>query len=104
MKRLMSAIGPKQTWASALHMSAFGGKADILQTYRHVCISAKADICPVCDSPSGTAAWSAITARIQLARFTLFACLGSVKRTASGHPNAITAKNNDNETGKLAKG
>ena len=25
----MSAIGPKQTSASALHMSAFGGKADI---------------------------------------------------------------------------
>jgi hypothetical protein len=24
-----SAIGPKQTWALALHMSAFGGKADI---------------------------------------------------------------------------
>ena len=26
----MSAIGTKRTWASALHMSAFGGKADIL--------------------------------------------------------------------------
>src|SRR5215467_11087504 len=25
----MSAIGPKQTWARALHMSAFGGKADM---------------------------------------------------------------------------
>jgi hypothetical protein len=25
----MSAIGPKQTWAGALHMSAFGGKADM---------------------------------------------------------------------------
>src|SRR5262245_21928727 len=25
----MSAYGPKQTWASAPHMSAFGGKADI---------------------------------------------------------------------------
>jgi hypothetical protein len=25
----MSAIGTKQTWASAPHMSAFGGKADI---------------------------------------------------------------------------
>jgi hypothetical protein len=25
----MSAIGPKQTLAGALHMSAFGGKADI---------------------------------------------------------------------------
>jgi hypothetical protein len=24
-----SAIGPKRTWASALHMSAFGGKADM---------------------------------------------------------------------------
>jgi hypothetical protein len=27
----MSAIGPKQTWPGALHMSAFGGKADIGQ-------------------------------------------------------------------------
>jgi hypothetical protein len=26
---MMSAIGPKQTWGSALHMSAFGGKADM---------------------------------------------------------------------------
>jgi hypothetical protein len=26
---LMSAFGPKQTWACALHMSAFGGKADM---------------------------------------------------------------------------
>ena len=25
----MSAIGTKQTWAHALHMSAFGGKADM---------------------------------------------------------------------------
>src|SRR5262245_29315197 len=25
----MSAIGPKQTWRSAPHMSAFGGKADM---------------------------------------------------------------------------
>jgi len=25
----MSAIGPKQTWTTALHMSAFGGKADM---------------------------------------------------------------------------
>src|SRR5262245_35715392 len=25
----MSAIGPKQTWACALHMSAFGGEADM---------------------------------------------------------------------------
>ena len=26
----MSAIGTKRTWSSALHMSAFGGKADII--------------------------------------------------------------------------
>src|SRR5262245_60628389 len=26
---LVSAIGPKQTWARALHMSAFGAKADL---------------------------------------------------------------------------
>jgi hypothetical protein len=25
----MSAYGPEQTWAAALHMSAVGGKADI---------------------------------------------------------------------------
>jgi hypothetical protein len=31
----MSAIGPKQTWARALHMSAFGGKADIAQSCGH---------------------------------------------------------------------
>jgi hypothetical protein len=27
----MSAFGPKQTWAFALHVSAFGGKADIFR-------------------------------------------------------------------------
>ena len=42
--------------------------------------------------------------QIQLASFALFACLGSVQRTARGHPNASTAKNNDNETGKLVMG
>jgi hypothetical protein len=26
----MSAFGPKQTWAFALHVSAFGGKADMV--------------------------------------------------------------------------
>jgi hypothetical protein len=31
----MSAIGPKQTWAGALHMSAFGGKADITVASRY---------------------------------------------------------------------
>ena len=44
------------------------------------------------------------SAQIQLASFTFFACLGSVQRTARGHPNASTAKNNDKETGKLANG
>jgi hypothetical protein len=29
VRNLMSAIGPKWTWASALHMSAFGAKADM---------------------------------------------------------------------------
>jgi hypothetical protein len=28
----MSASGTKRTWSNALHMSAFGGKADILNT------------------------------------------------------------------------
>ena len=32
----MSAIGTKQTLASALHMSAFGGKADIAPASRNV--------------------------------------------------------------------
>jgi len=41
---------------------------------------------------------------IQLASFTFFASLGSVQRTARGHPNASTTKNNDKETGKLANG
>src|SRR5262245_37989784 len=30
----MSAIGPKQTWAIAPHMSAFGGKADMVIAQR----------------------------------------------------------------------
>ena len=32
----MSAFGPKQTLAVALHMSAFGGKADITFCGAHV--------------------------------------------------------------------
>ena len=32
----MSAIGPKQTWMNALHMSAFGGKADMPFCAAHV--------------------------------------------------------------------
>jgi hypothetical protein len=39
----MSAICPKQTWASAPHMSAFGGKADIFLYRRSRC--ANADRC-----------------------------------------------------------
>ena len=31
----MSAIGTKRTWPSALHMSAFGGKADMLGRHSH---------------------------------------------------------------------
>jgi len=33
----MSAFGPKQTQASATHMSAFGGKADMTFRAAHVC-------------------------------------------------------------------
>jgi hypothetical protein len=29
----MSALGPKQTWTTAPHMSAFGGKADREKLY-----------------------------------------------------------------------
>ena len=42
--------------------------------------------------------------QVQFASFTFFAGLGSVQRTARGHPNASTAKNNVKDTGKLAKG
>ena len=47
MRWRMSAIGPKQTWASALHMSAFGGKADMTicdMSAFAVAIGGKADI------------------------------------------------------------
>jgi hypothetical protein len=40
----MSAIGPKQTSASAPHMSAFRGKADMTFCAAHVCFRPKADI------------------------------------------------------------
>jgi hypothetical protein len=43
----MSAIGPKQTWASALHMSAFEGKADMAVCGKSafaVAIGGKADM------------------------------------------------------------
>ena len=33
----MSAIGPKQTWTSALQMSAFGSKADMTFYGANVC-------------------------------------------------------------------
>jgi hypothetical protein len=32
-----SAIGPKRTWASALQMSAFEGKADMTFCDAHIC-------------------------------------------------------------------
>jgi hypothetical protein len=32
----MSAIGTKQTWVGALHMSAFGGKADMAIALQNV--------------------------------------------------------------------
>jgi hypothetical protein len=34
----MSAIGTKRTWTCALHMSAFGGKADIEAACIFLCI------------------------------------------------------------------
>ena len=37
MTQAMSAIGTKRTWASALHMSAFGGRADMTYCTAHVC-------------------------------------------------------------------
>jgi hypothetical protein len=40
----MSASGPKQTWAGALHMSAFGGKADIKMQF--ATFSVNADTAP----------------------------------------------------------
>jgi hypothetical protein len=47
LRNLMSVIGPKQTWASAPHMSAFGGKADMALCGEFafaVAIGGKADI------------------------------------------------------------
>jgi hypothetical protein len=41
---VMSAIGPKQTWASALQLSAFGGKADMPFCNANVRLWPKADI------------------------------------------------------------
>src|SRR5262249_17679415 len=32
-----NSIGPKRTWASALQMSAFGGKADMRSANQNVC-------------------------------------------------------------------
>ena len=52
---VMSAIGPKQTSASALHMSAFGGKADMTQGLMFafaVAIGGKADM-PFCTAYVG---------------------------------------------------
>jgi hypothetical protein len=40
----MSAIGPKRTSLVALHMSAFGGKADMTSCVAHVCLGPKADL------------------------------------------------------------
>jgi len=37
MDSAMSAFGPKRTWPSALHMSAFGGKADMMFCTAYVC-------------------------------------------------------------------
>jgi hypothetical protein len=34
----MSAIGTKRTWASALHRSAFGGKADMTSRQMSNCL------------------------------------------------------------------
>jgi hypothetical protein len=54
--------------------------------------------------PSVAEIFSPFGLQIQFASFTFFAGLGSVQRTARGHPNASTAKNNVKDTGKLAKG
>jgi hypothetical protein len=40
----MSAFGTKRTFRSRSSMSAFGGKADIADSERHVCFRPKADI------------------------------------------------------------
>jgi len=44
MRPPMSAFGTKRTSPSALHMSAFGGKADMCLCAANVCFSPKADI------------------------------------------------------------
>ena len=40
----MSAFGPKQTWALALHMSAFGGKADMTVCTAHTVMDKTHDV------------------------------------------------------------
>src|SRR5262245_47202918 len=42
----MSAFGPKQTWPRALHMSAFGGKADIATNTLHFGFGPRGNILP----------------------------------------------------------
>jgi hypothetical protein len=37
MNGTMSALGPKRTWALALHVSAFEGKADVTYCTANVC-------------------------------------------------------------------
>ena len=46
---MMSAIGTKRTCRVALHMSAFGGKADMASASQNVCLWPKADIRPEAD-------------------------------------------------------
>ena len=52
----MSAIGTKRTWTTALHMSAFGGKADIREFASHQAQVASQSIpvllCPIITNPS----------------------------------------------------
>ena len=40
----MSAFGPKRTWPSALHMSAFGGKADVALGYPATWLLTQVDV------------------------------------------------------------
>jgi hypothetical protein len=45
MSGMMSAIGPKRTSLVALHMSAFGGKADIAFCAVYVCFMTQSGHC-----------------------------------------------------------
>src|SRR5262249_2723792 len=85
-KRMMSAFGPKQTSASAPHMSAFGGKADIAFASQNYEVSSSAEpYSSNCDL--GSNAW-AKTSLLQAGVY-VEACDINVKATSGRRTTAI---------------